>query len=191
VSSVIVNNIILIGKNILFRWGGQSPPRTLLVATANSKETSIISKTHCPAEWNLFGFALDIYVEPTRSRTKRDDERAQQNRYRTPPPPSRLVQPVRVVFRYARALERRRSQEHRAVVAAPDGGRPQPNNAAPAFRPPTATGRLHRFARRRAVVTAVVVRRRCTHTLARITTPSSSPSPSAVARPRSSRHAEY
>jgi len=75
----------------------------------------------------------------------------------------------------ARALARprRRSQEHRFAAADADGGRPEPNNAAPAFRPPTATGRRHRFARRRAVVTTVVVRRRRTHILVRTVAPSS------------------
>lgn len=65
---------------------------------------------------------------------------------------------------------RRRSQEHHAAHRRCRRGRRLPTGAelaAPAFRLPTATGRRHRFARRCAVVTAVVVRRRRTHILLR------------------------
>lgn len=66
---------------------------------------------------------------------------------------------------------RRRSQEHHAAHHRCRRGRRLPTGAelaAPAFRLPTATGRRHRFARRCAVVTAVVVCRRRTHILLRI-----------------------
>lgn len=136
----------------------------------------------CPSEWNLRA------IRPMSSNRRDRVQRAMSWRRR------------RTDHKTGNERRRRRDWSNRcascfgarvvgvkSTVSPPpaaDGGRPEPNNAAPAFRPPTATGRRHRFARRRAVVTTVVVRRRRTHILVRtVCLP--------VARPRVNRHAVF